>query len=172
MLRISTGKGFELEIPTAYLEMVEEAERTIVQLTEGKPKARKIWELIKDDPEVNADWDMANYIAVSKLKYNDHGEVHAKIVAANALKMLRLLLENGVLTSVMKERAGEEDDAYLIVLTAALLHDIGNQVHRENHHVAGVYLAIPLLNRLLPEIYENKEVMYEIRAHILNCIYS
>ncbi|MBO3754875.1 MAG: HD domain-containing protein, partial [Candidatus Brockarchaeota archaeon] len=56
--------------------------------------------------------------------------------------------------------------------TAALLHDIGNQVHRENHHVAGVYLAIPLLNRLLPEIYENKEVMYEIRAHILNCIYS
>lgn len=171
-MRISTGKGFELEIPTAYLEMVEEAERTIVQLTEGKPKARKIWELIKDDPEVNADWDMANYIAVSKLKYNDHGEVHAKIVAANALKMLRLLLENGVLTSVMKERAGEEDDAYLIVLTAALLHDIGNQVHRENHHVAGVYLAIPLLNRLLPEIYENKEVMYEIRAHILNCIYS
>ncbi|MBO3832749.1 MAG: HD domain-containing protein [Candidatus Brockarchaeota archaeon] len=72
----------------------------------------------------------------------------------------------------MKERAGEEDDAYPIVLTAALLHDIGNQVHRENHHVAGVYLAIPLLNRLLPEIYENKEVMYEIRAYILNCIYS
>lgn len=115
---------------------------------------------------------MANYIAVSKLKYNDHGEVHAKIVAANALKMLRLLLENGVLISVMKDRVGEEDDAYPIVLTAALLHDIGNQVHRENHHVAGVYLAIPFLNRLPLKIYENKEVMYEIRAHILNCIYS
>lgn len=41
MLRISTGKGFELEIPTAYMEMVEEAERTIVQLTEGKPKGVK-----------------------------------------------------------------------------------------------------------------------------------
>jgi metal-dependent HD superfamily phosphatase/phosphodiesterase len=172
MSRIATGKGFELEIPTSYSEMMEEAEKTITQLTADKPKARRMWELLKNDPEVNADWDMANFIAVSKLKYNDHGEVHAKIVAANALKMLKLLLDNGVLTSVIKEKAGDEDDTYLIVLTAALLHDIGNQVHRENHHVSGVYLAIPLLNRLLPEIYENQEVMYEVRAHILSCIYS
>jgi len=151
--------------------MMEEAERTITELLANQPKARKMWELLKDDPEVNADWDMANYIAVAKLKYNDHGEVHAKIVAANALKMLKLLLNNGILTSVIKERAGDEDDAHLIVLTAALLHDIGNQVHRENHHISGVYLAIPLLNRLLPKIYE-EEIMYEIRGHILNCIYS
>jgi metal-dependent HD superfamily phosphatase/phosphodiesterase len=171
-LRVATGRGFELEIPQSYLEMMQDAEKTIVQLTADKPKARRMWKLLKDDPEVNADWDMANFIAVSKLKYNDHGEVHAKIVAANALKMLRLLLDNGVLPSVIKERAGDVDDAYLIVLAAALLHDIGNQVHRENHHISSVYLAIPLLNRLLPEIYENREVMYEVRAHILNCIYS
>ncbi len=152
--------------------MLEEAERTISELVENQSKARKMWELLKNDPEVNADWDMANYIAVVKLKYNDHGEVHAKIVAANALKMLKLLLNNGVLTSVIKERAGDEDDAHLIVLTAALLHDIGNQVHRENHHVSGVYLAIPLLNKLLPKIYKEEEIMYEIRGHILNCIYS
>lgn len=171
-MRVATGRGFELEIPQSYLEMMQDAEKTIVQLTADKPKARRMWKLLKDDPEVNADWDMANFIAVSKLKYNDHGEVHAKIVAANALKMLRLLLDNGVLPSVIKERAGDVDDAYLIVLAAALLHDIGNQVHRENHHISSVYLAIPLLNRLLPEIYENREVMYEVRAHILNCIYS
>jgi len=172
MSRIATGKGYELELPTSYLMMMEDAERTISELVANRPKARKIWGLLKDDPETNADWDMANYIAVSKLNYNDHGEIHAKIVAANALKMLRLLLDNGVLTSVIKEKAGDEDDAYLIVLTAALLHDIGNQVHRENHNVSGVYLAIPLLNRLLPEIYKEEEIMYEIRGHILNCIYS
>ncbi len=171
MSKIATGKGFELELPSSYITMMEEAERTITELLANQPKARKMWELLKDDPEVNADWDMANYIAVAKLKYNDHGEVHAKIVAANALKMLKLLLNNGILTSVIKERAGDEDDAHLIVLTAALLHDIGNQVHRENHHISGVYLAIPLLNRLLPKIYE-EEIMYEIRGHILNCIYS
>jgi hypothetical protein len=33
-------------------------------------------------------------------------------------------------------------------------------------------LAIPLLNRLLPRIYESEEVTYEIRGHILHCIYS
>lgn len=172
MSKVATGKGFELELPTSYVTMKEEAENTISELVSRKPKARKIWTLLREDVEAKADWDMANYIAVAKLKYNDHGEIHAKIVAANALKMLKLLLDNGVSTSVMKERAGDEDDVYLIVLAGALLHDIGNQVHRENHNVSGVYLAIPLLNRLLPKIYEDEEIMYEMRGHILHCIYS
>jgi hypothetical protein len=170
--KVATGKGFELELPTSYVKMKEEAENTISELVSGKPKAREIWTLLREDVEAKADWDMANYIAVAKLKYNDHGEIHAKIVAANALKMLKLLLDNGVPTSVMKEKAGDEDDVYLIVLAAALLHDIGNQVHRENHNVSGVYLAIPLLTRLLPKIYEDEEIMYEMRGHILHCIYS
>ena len=172
MVKVATGKGFELELPESYLTMEEDAEKTITKLVADKPKARKMWELLKDDPEANADWDMANFIAVSKLGYNDHGDVHVKIVAANALKMLKILLEHGVAMSVVKERAGDEGDVYLIVLTGALLHDIGNQVYRENHHVASVYLAIPLLNRLLPKVYEDEEMMYEIRGHILHCIYA
>lgn len=172
MSKVATGKGYELELPTVYITMKNEAEKTIIGMTANKPKARKMWNLLKSDSEAKADWDMANFIAVSKLRYNDHGEVHAKIVAANALKMLKLLLNNGIPTSTLKEKAGDEDDIYLIVLTAALLHDIGNQVHRENHNVSSVYLAIPLLNRLLPKIYKDEEVMYEIRGHILHCIYS
>jgi metal-dependent HD superfamily phosphatase/phosphodiesterase len=42
----------------------------------------------------------------------------------------------------------------------------------EGHPSYSVYLAIPLLNRLLPEIYEDEEVMYEIRGHISHCIVS
>jgi len=170
--KVATGKGYELELPTVYITMKNEAEKAIADITANKPKARKMWNLLKTDSEVKADWDMANYIAVSKLSYNDHGEVHAKIVAANALKMLKLLLNNSTPTSTLKEKAGDEDDVHLIVLTAALLHDIGNQVHRENHNVSSVYLAIPLLNRLLLKIYKDEEVMYEIRGHILHCIYS
>jgi len=172
MAKVATGKGFELELPESYLAMEEDAERKIMELVADKPKARKIWKLLKDDPEANADWDMANYIAVSKLGYNDHGDVHVKIVAANALKMLKILFEHGIATSLIKEKAGDEDDVYLIVLAGALLHDIGNQVHRENHNVASVYLAIPLLNRLLPKIYHDEEVMYQTRGHILHCIYA
>ncbi len=172
MSKVAIGKGYELELPASYSEMKEEAERLISKLVASKPKAKKMWTLLRKDSETKANWDMANYIAVSKLKYNDHGEIHAKIVAANALKMLKLLLDNGVTTSTIREKAGDEDDAYLIVLAGALLHDIGNQVHRENHNVSSVYLAIPLLNRILPRIYGNKEVMYEIRGQILHCIYS
>jgi len=76
--RIATGKGFELELPASYLTMKEEAEKSISQLLVKKPKARRMWELLKTDPEAKADWDMANYIAVGKLKYNDHGEIHAE----------------------------------------------------------------------------------------------
>ena len=172
MVKIATGKGFELELPESYISMKDDAELAITKLVADYPKAKKMWELLRDDPEANANWDMANYIAVSRLGFNDHGDVHVKIVAANALKMLRLLLGNGILTSVMKERAGDEDDVHLIVLAGALLHDIGNQVHRKDHNVSGVYLAVPLLNRLLPKIYEDEEIMYQIRGHILHCIYS
>jgi metal-dependent HD superfamily phosphatase/phosphodiesterase len=172
MAGVATGKGFEMEMPSTYVELKVLAEKTITELVEGHPKAKKMWGLLKTDPEMKADWDMSNYIAVAKLNFNDHGETHAKLVAANALKMLRLLFDNGATVSMVRERAGDEDDAFLVVLMAGLLHDIGNQVHRENHHVSGVYLAIPLLNRLLPRVYGEGEVAYEVRGHILHCIYS
>ncbi len=170
--KIKVGRNFEIEIPKIYDDLRKKAESEIEEILKDYPKALKMWNILKNDPEVNACWDMANYLAVAKLNYNDHGEVHAKIVAANALKMLKILLEHNILPDIIKERAGDEDDAFLVVLAGALLHDIGNQVHREHHNVHGVYLAIPLLNRLLPLIYGNTEKMYEIRGHILHTIYS
>jgi uncharacterized protein len=169
---VATGKGFEMELPSTYLALLEESERTIDGIVADYPKAKKLWGILRTDPEVKADWDMSNYIAVMKLHFNDHGETHAKIVSAAALTMIKLLIDNGVQTSMVREKAGSEDDAALVVMAAGLLHDIGNQVHRENHHVAGVYLAIPLLNRILPQVYDEPELMYEIRGHILHCIYS
>ena len=169
---ISTGRGFELELPSSYEKMKAEAEATITKLVAKHPKAKKMWSLLRKDAEVNACWDMANYIAVGCLHYNDHGDVHARIASANALQMLKLLLDAGVVTNLMEMKAGNEDDAYLVVMTAALLHDLGNQVHREDHHLHSVYLAIPILNRLLSEIYKDPEVMFEIRGHILHAVYA
>lgn len=65
--KVATGKGFELEVPTSFEAMKEDAEKNIIRLVASYPKAKKMWELMKNDPEVNADWDMANYIAVAKL---------------------------------------------------------------------------------------------------------
>ena len=172
MVKIATGKGFELELPEAYDKMKKDAEAATTEILANKPKALKLWNLMGQDAEVNADWDMSNYIAVNKLHFNDHGEIHMKIVTANALKMLKLLDESGVVGDIVKAKAGDIDDEFLVVLAGGLLHDIGNQVHRENHHLHGVSLAIPILDRLLPEVYKDPEVMYEMRGHILTCIYS
>ncbi|RLE98980.1 MAG: phosphohydrolase [Thermoprotei archaeon] len=169
---LEVGKGFEIKVPLAYEELKKWAEKTITEIVSKYPKAKKMWELLRNDPEVNADWDIAEYLTVAKMNINDHGEVHALITAANALKMLQILLKHGILPDIMKERAGDEDDAHLIILAGALLHDIGNLVHRDYHHITGVCLAIPILNRLLPQIYEDEEIMYEIRNHILHTIFA
>ncbi|MEM1575470.1 MAG: hypothetical protein QW755_02535 [Nitrososphaerota archaeon] len=46
---------------------MKEAERAIIELLASQQKEENV-ELLKDDPEVNANWDMANHITVTKLK--------------------------------------------------------------------------------------------------------
>jgi metal-dependent HD superfamily phosphatase/phosphodiesterase len=164
--------GIEVEIPESYDYLETESLNSIEKSIASYPKTRKMFEMLVNDGEVRADWDLSNFIAVKKLKYNDHGEVHAKIVAASALNMLDLLLENKVMPDFIAEGGGDADDEHLIVLTAALLHDIGNQIYRSNHPLHSSYLAIPILDRLLPEIYEDLENRTEVRGFILNAIYA
>jgi len=164
--------GIEVEIPESYGFLETESLQAISESIKNYPKATEMFETLVNDPEVRADWDLSNFIAVKKLKYNDHGEVHAKIVCASALKMLDLLLEKRITPDFVKEGGGDEDDEHLIVLSAALLHDIGNQIYRKNHPLHSSYLAIPILDRLLPEIYKDLENRTEVRGFILNAIYS
>ncbi len=164
--------GIEVEIPESYDFIETESLNYIIDSLKNYPKAKEMFNLLVNDPEVRADWDLANFIAVKKLKYNDHGEVHAKIVCASALKMLDILLEKGIKPDFIKEGGGDEDDEHLIVMTAALLHDIGNQIYRENHPLHSTYLAIPILDRILPKIYKDLENRTEVRGFILNSIYA
>lgn len=164
--------GIEVEIPESYDFIETESLNYIDDSLKNYPKAKEMFNLLVNDGEVRADWDLSNFIAVKKLKYNDHGEVHAKIVCASALKMLDILLEKGIKPDFVKEGGGDEDDEHLIVMSASLLHDIGNQIYREDHPLHSSYLAIPILNRLLPKIYSYLENRTEVRGFILNSIYS
>jgi metal-dependent HD superfamily phosphatase/phosphodiesterase len=164
--------GIEVEIPESYRELEERSRVTILKSLEPFPKASKFFHILESDLEVRANWDLADFIAVSKLHYNDHGEVHAKVATSSALTMLDLLLKRGVPVDFMEAAGGDADDEHLIVMAAGLLHDIGNQVHREWHNLHGVILATPLLDRLLPEIYPDLEKRTEVRGFILNAIYA
>jgi len=165
------NRGVEIDLPASYDDLEEESIKAIQDALSPYPKAWQMYEILVADPEVRANWDMADYIAVTKLHFNDHGEIHAKVAAASAITMLKLLVEAGIQPDVVTSGAGDLDDAFLVVLTGALLHDLGNQIHREEHAHWGVYLALPILDRLMPQVYEDPEQRIELRSFILHSIH-
>jgi len=138
----------------------------------SRPRARRMWELLQDSPEVQESWKMANYIAATKLGMNDHGRTHAFVATASALVMLDLLEGSSFHPDIISGGFGTGDDAALVVLAAMLCHDLGNTVHREEHATLSVTVTQPILDRILPEIYEDPGPRTAIRSFILSAIYS
>ena len=165
---VATANGVEFATPRA--KLIEEADRAIRADLIDFPKALAAYEALSHDSEAIANWDMANYITVRKLGYNDHGRVHSWVTGAASLAILELLLENGVRGDVLESGTGDVDDTYLVVLIGTMLHDIGNQVHRQAHESFGVVLAMPILERLLTPIYSDVALRTKIRGFILHSI--
>ena len=160
-----------------------QAEETINNIVSKYPKTLRVWKMIRNSSFMSSQWDMADYIAVTKMGYNAHGDIHAKVVAANALKMLELLVEAGVEPDIFRAteetsewgdliQSGDLDDAHLIVLLAGLMHDIGNQVNRSDHNLHSEILALPILNTLLTQIFSDDRKRGIIRGFILHAIYT
>lgn len=164
------NKGVEIQLSRDYNQLEKESMERLREVLAPYPKASRFLDIIVEDPEVRANWDMADYMAVVKLHYNDHGEVHHKVVTTAAASLLQLLIEGNVQPDVVTSGAGDLDDAFLVVVTASLLHDIGNQVHRDGHMMMSVILSLPILDRLLPSIYDELEQRCELRAFILHAI--
>jgi metal-dependent HD superfamily phosphatase/phosphodiesterase len=165
-----TNEGVEINLSQDYQKLEQETMERLHTILTPYPKATRFLDTLVADPEVRANWDMADYIAVAKLHYNDHGEVHHKVVAAASCAILQLLTDANIQPDVVSSGAGDTDDAFLTVMSASLLHDIGNQVHRDGHWTMSVVLSLPILDRLLPSIYEELEQRYEIRGSILHAI--
>jgi uncharacterized protein len=164
------NKGVEIRLSRDYAALEEQSMERLWEILQPYPKATRMIELLLQDPEVRADWDMADYLTVVKMHFNDHGEVHHKIVGTGAASLMQLLREGGVDPDVVKAGAGDLDDAFLVTVTAAMLHDIGNQVHREGHEGMSVLLSMGILERLLTQVYEEPEQRYELRGFILHAL--
>jgi len=136
------------------------------------PKLRRAMELVNADDDLYALWLAANVNAVERLGMTDHGPVHVKIVMNIAVRMLRLLADAGVQPAVVRNYRMDTDDAEVIVALAALLHDIGMSIHREDHEAYSLFLASRKLEQLLPELYDRRhgtivrsEILHAIIAH-------
>ena len=135
----------------------------------GNPRVEKLIERINADDELYALWLAANVNAVERLGMTDHGPVHVKIVMNIAVKLLRVLTEHGVQPSVVANYGMGVDDAEVVVILAALLHDVGMSIHRKDHEEFSLFVAQPIIRRLLEGIYPLGQATV-LRSEVLHAI--
>lgn len=138
----------------------------------NEPKVEQMFRLLESDLEVQSTLRMSNVMAVERLKYNDHGPVHSKIAAGSALELFDLLTQKVTPTTV-KNKICSLEDAKVIVLCGSYLHDLGNSIHRVNHHIHGCIIANPILDRLLKKVYpEDTALAVRLKSETLHSIFS
>jgi metal-dependent HD superfamily phosphatase/phosphodiesterase len=122
------------------------------------------------DDEVQAMQEYANTVSIKRLNFNDHGPVHVRTVALNALIMLGLLRDAGIKTSLEKED-GDFEESLVAVFLASMFHDLGMTVGRQDHELHSAYLAYPILDRLLRKVYaDDLAKTVAVRSLALECI--
>ncbi len=167
------GLLYGMEKPSSYASLEEESIRTIDESLRRYPNAARLFKILQEDEETNTLLSLANYIAVRKLGYNDHGPVHARIVTANGMRILRIILDSKELQVDSISGLGmTEDDAHLIIVAGCFLHDIGNAVHREEHEIFSVIYAKSILERVLPQIYPDLKKRTEVVEQVLHSLYA
>jgi uncharacterized protein len=124
------------------------------------------------DAELNQLWRCANINAVDRSHISDHGEIHIRIVAHAALRILRLLVEKGIQPNIVTDHKLTADDAEVVVFLGACLHDLGISIHRDDHEIYSLFLAYPKARQLLTGIYDEpaltivvSEVLHAVIAH-------
>lgn len=135
------------------------------------PKLRRLMALVNADDDLYGLWIAANVNAVERLHMTDHGPVHVKIVMNIAVRLLRLLADAGIRPGIVESYAMEVNDAEVVVALAALLHDVGISIHRDDHESFSLFLAETKLRKILPEIYGPREETI-VRSEILHAIIS
>lgn len=139
----------------------------------SSPTIKRVHQVLEDDPEVVELLRVSNVMAVSRLKYNDHGIVHARIVAGASLELVDILYSTGIeMTSIKDGTAKSMDEVKIIILLSSYLHDIGNAVHRVNHELLGTLIAKDVIDRILTRMGFDRYRIVDMRQEILHNIYA
>jgi len=135
-------------------------------------KLKKLIQRINEDQELSQLWRCANINAVDRSGISDHGEVHIRVVANAALRLMRLLVKGGIEPSVVTHHGLTDDDAEVIVVLASCLHDTGISVHRDHHERYSLFIAFRKARDLLEGIYDEpdlttmvSETLHAVVAH-------
>jgi metal-dependent HD superfamily phosphatase/phosphodiesterase len=135
-------------------------------------RVNRVLAYVDSDEEITAYLEAQNVNPVTRKGYNDHGTKHIDIVRNRALCLYDLLKAGDVDFNGARQQGLDESDEPVIVALAAVLHDIGHVVHRDNHAYYSIPLAADILDRILPEFYEiaaqvrmKGEILHAILCH-------
>src|SRR5512136_2566767 len=135
------------------------------------PTLHKLVERINADDEVYALWECANVNAVTRLGMTDHGPVHVHIIANIALKLMRLLIAAGIQPGIVREHGLTNEDAEVVVVLAALTHDLGMSIHRSDHEQFSLFVAQMKIREWLDGLYDVRAATL-VRSEVLHAIIS
>lgn len=148
------------------------ADRPVVSVpARHNPVLSALVDRINEDDEIFALWVAQNVNAVDRLGISDHGPVHVQIVANSALRLLRLLVDGGVVPNVVADYGFGAEEAEIVVVLAALFHDVGISIHRDHHESYSLFVSRPKLRELLRAFYE-PAVETVLRSEVLHAIIS
>lgn len=133
-------------------------------------KLKTVLEAANNHVELNTLWEACNVMAVRRLGMSDHGPTHVAIVANLALKILRNILDAGAVPSIVQDWELDVEDSEVVVFLGAILHDLGNSVHRDLHDDFGVTLASQLVPHLLASAYPDRRIRQIITTETLHAI--
>lgn len=128
-------------------------ESKIQKRLQNNPNCLKLVNYLFADEELQQLQDYANNVSIKRLGYNDHGPVHMRQVVGNAIKMLNLLQDAGIKTSLETEEIGTFEDSMCAVILAGLMHDLGMSIGRQGHEDMSVILAQPIIERALKFVF-------------------
>jgi hypothetical protein len=134
-------------------------------------KLAHVMKKVKTNTKLQTYWRCANVMAIERLGYTDHGPTHVKIVANLALRLLRILVNKQVTPSVTKNYGMKNEDAEVVVVMGAILHDLGMIVTRHDHEKYGVLLAREFVEKTLEGLYSEEEcaIMSSEILHAVVC---
>ena len=134
-------------------------------------KLAHVMKKVKTNTKLQTYWRCANVMAIERLGYTDHGPTHVKIVANLALRLLRILVNKQVTPSVGKNYGMKNEDAEVVVVMGAILHDLGMIVTRHDHEKYGVLLAREFVEKTLEGLYSEEEcaIMSSEILHAVVC---
>jgi uncharacterized protein len=166
------AEGSEVAYPQSEGESEREHRPLFYVPARRNAKLQTLLDAINADISLQQLWRSANINAVDRAGMSDHGPTHVRIVANISLKMLRLLVEGGVEPDIVRNYGLTAEDAEIVVVLGAALHDIGMSIHRHEHETYSLILGAPIARRLLGAIYDEpqltivvSETLHAVIAH-------